>query len=185
MLAPQAGNAGSNPARVTDLRPSGATGRHAALRTPCPQGLGSSTLPLVTPILIRRFESQISLGAGPSDSSNNPPVAVQVGRRPTGSHKAGSPGSLPGPAIEDTTPVGQSPAEPHTLRPPGATPGPAISNFWRNAEERSVEYANPVKAASDHTSGGARSLVNLWVLLRPRITQRPKIRDQRTETRGQ
>ena len=30
------------------LRPSGATGRHATLRTSCPFGLGSSTLPLVT-----------------------------------------------------------------------------------------------------------------------------------------
>lgn len=29
-------------------RPSGATGRHATLRTSCPYGLGSSTLPLVT-----------------------------------------------------------------------------------------------------------------------------------------
>src|SRR5580704_14799957 len=29
-------------------RPSGATGRHATLRTSCPDGLGSSTLPLVT-----------------------------------------------------------------------------------------------------------------------------------------
>ena len=30
------------------IRPSGATGRHATLRTSCPDGLGSSTLPLVT-----------------------------------------------------------------------------------------------------------------------------------------
>ena len=30
------------------IRPSGATGRHATLRTSCPRGLGSSTLPLVT-----------------------------------------------------------------------------------------------------------------------------------------
>ena len=29
------------------IRPSGATGRHATLRTSCPRGLGSSTLPLV------------------------------------------------------------------------------------------------------------------------------------------
>ena len=30
------------------IRPSGATGRHATLRTSCPYGLGSSNLPLVT-----------------------------------------------------------------------------------------------------------------------------------------
>ncbi len=39
-------------------RPSGATGRHATLRTSCPDGLGSSTLPLVNWSRERRVERQ-------------------------------------------------------------------------------------------------------------------------------
>lgn len=46
MPAPQAGGMGSTPIRAT--WPSGATGRHAALRTPSRNRRGSSTLPLVT-----------------------------------------------------------------------------------------------------------------------------------------
>jgi hypothetical protein len=44
--APQAGRAGSIPARAT--WPSGAIGRHATLRTSAPRGRGSSSLPLAT-----------------------------------------------------------------------------------------------------------------------------------------
>ena len=44
---------GSIPARAAEW-PSGATGRRATLRTSCPQGLGSSTLPMVTETLQAR-----------------------------------------------------------------------------------------------------------------------------------
>ena len=38
----------SRTGHFSTTRPSGATGRHATLRTSCPDGLGSSNLPLVT-----------------------------------------------------------------------------------------------------------------------------------------
>ena len=54
------------------IRPSGATGRHATLRTSCPSWAWEF---------------------------NSPLGQCRRGRRPTGFHKAGMPGSLPGSAI--------------------------------------------------------------------------------------
>lgn len=87
--ASHAAKAGSIPARaifaVRMSRPSGATGRHATFRTSCPLGLGSSTLPLVI------------TGNG----------YCRRGWRPSGSHKAGLHGSIPGPATEKLRPSTQ------------------------------------------------------------------------------
>ena len=62
----------SRTGHFSTTRPSGATGRHATLRTSCP---------------LRAWEFESPLGH------------CRWGRCPTGFHKAGIPGSIPGPAI--------------------------------------------------------------------------------------
>lgn len=99
MLAPQAGNAGSNPARVTDRQDQVVQlvdTRRSERRAR--NGLGSSTLPLVT-----------AGGTG---------VRLAFIRPACPDRYRG---------LQLSTPVGQRPAKPHKLRRPGATPGPDIS----------------------------------------------------------
>ena len=94
--------------------PSGATGRHATLRTSCPNGLGSSTLPLVN---AGRTGVQLAF--------IRPATRIVTGVC----------------NFKRMTPVGQSPMEFHKLRSPGATPGPAISAPC-GTTNKTAEYAN-------------------------------------------
>jgi hypothetical protein len=59
--ASHAGKAGSIPARVTRKRPGGETGRHAALRTLCPRGVGVRLSPWSLSG-VRKQESGVSRG---------------------------------------------------------------------------------------------------------------------------
>lgn len=81
-------------------RPSGATGRHATLRTSCPHGLGSSTLPLVTRNFGRPVIQDRSTTRARAAARMDRPWRCRRGRCPTGFHKAGMPGSIPGPATD-------------------------------------------------------------------------------------
>ncbi len=73
--------------------------------------------------------------------------AQNVGPRGRGSS------NFPLATFDDLTQVSQCSAEPHKLSPPGATPGPATCGRVRKLWQ----------------SGGARSLVTLWVRRPPRL----------------
>ncbi len=82
-------------------RPSGATGRHATLRTSCPLWAWEFNSPL------GHF---IAGGAGARPAFIRPASRIDTGAC----------------NFQISAPVGQRPAKPHTLRRPGATPEPAI-----------------------------------------------------------
>ena len=68
------------------------------------------------------------------------------GRCPTGSHKAGAPGSIPGPA---TARWAKCSAGSHKPGPPGATPGPATTGY---ANRHSGQFESLVPVGSSPTS---------------------------------
>lgn len=89
-------------------------GSHATLRTSCPFGRGSSTLPLVT---------AGAAGAQPALIRPVSPVRFR---------------GLQSALQQILTQVGQCPVKAHNLRPPGATPGPAtVYDRVRKQEKRS------------------------------------------------
>ena len=108
--ASHAGKAGSIPARVTFEN----TQKHDQV---------------VQLVDTRRSERRAHSGLGVRLSPWSFVIRCRRGWRPTGSHKAGLFGSIPGPATWKliTTQVGQRPVKAHNLRLPGATPGPATS----------------------------------------------------------
>ncbi len=116
MLAPQAGDTGSNPVR--------------AIR---------NTDQVVQLVDTRRSERRAHTGLGVRLSPWSLEMRCRRGWRPTGFHTAGVPVRSRGLQLKlILTQVGQCPAKAHNLCRPGATPGPATYGRVRKQEKRPV-----------------------------------------------
>jgi hypothetical protein len=132
--APQAGEAGSIPARITGPidSPGGGTGRRAGPRSTCPRGVG-----------VRISPRRLGL--------------LQAGRCPAGPHKPGVPGSIPGPGTR-----GWAGARPSVIRSEAEVrlPDPQLSvsmaryaNWHRGQVESLVPVgSNPTRATGRNSS---------------------------------
>ena len=134
MLAPQAGNAGSNPARVNEYTTKWCNWQTRGAQNAVPiSGLG------------------VQLSSW----------SLQVGRRTTDSHKAGLPGSSPGPATVNR--------QRRWARPSGASYAPTVRcDTWTGHFGARGKRRQEGRVRKHRQSGQVESLVNLWVQLPPR-----------------
>ena len=93
-------------------------------------------------------------GKGGSTPLGATSIGLRRGRCPAGPHKAGPPGSIPGP---ETLRAGRCSAEFHKLGSRGSTPGPAILT---NNEQLSIYQEATARYANWH-SGQAESLMSV------------------------
>ncbi len=117
--------------------PSGGISRRATLRTSCPRGRGSASLPLATSLQVRQVSNRLSYGRCARFDTETCNL-TRVGQCSFGPHKPERPGATPGPATGtgSGTQTGKA-SRPRTCDFVGSTPTLVTNNMipWSNGED--------------------------------------------------